>query len=72
MGGVRIGAAEEDWLGDLNPGAAAILRFLGGPCSFGESWDCAALGCALLPRGLGRRRDLAGKERGESTLAGGP
>ena len=29
-------------------------------------------GCSLLSRGLGSRRDLAGKKRGERTLAGGP
>ena len=33
--------------------------------------DHAALGCSLLPHGLGSRRDLAGKKRGEKTLAGG-
>ena len=61
MGGVRNGAAEEDWLWDLKPrgGSHAWL----GPCGFG-----------VLPfaHGLGRRRDFAGKERGERTLAGGP
>ena len=34
--------------------------------------DHAALGCSLLPSGLGSRRDFAGKKRGERTLAGGP
>ena len=34
-----------------------------GPCGFGLH---------LLPRGLGSRRDFAGKIRGERTLAGGP
>ena len=33
VAGVRNGDAEEDWLGDLNPGVAAIQR---GPPSFGE------------------------------------
>ena len=61
MGGVRNRAAEEDWHWDLNPGEAAIPG--GGP------W---VLVCSLLPHGLGSRRDLAGKKRGEKTLAGGP
>ena len=71
MGGVGNGAAEEDWCQDLNPGMAAMLGLFGitqlwwklGPCSFG-----------VLPfaTGLGSRRDLAGKEKGERTLAGGP
>ena len=30
-----------------------------------------ALGCSLLPRGLGSRRDFAWKKRGERTHAGG-
>ena len=60
MGRVRNGAAEEDWLWDLNPGAAAMP---------GE--DHAALECSLLPRGLGSRRDFAEKKRDERTLAGG-
>ena len=71
MGGVGNGAAEEDWCWDLNLGLAALQSF-GGPWGFGESWDLAALGCSLLPHGLGSRRDLAGKKRGERTLAGGP
>ena len=54
MGRVRDGAAREDWCWDLNPGMAAVL----------EGWDQAALGCSLLPCGLGSRTDLAGKERG--------
>ena len=29
------------------------------------------LGCFFLPRGLGSRRDFAGKKRGERTLSGG-
>ena len=37
----------------------------------GAFWDHAALGCSLLPRGLGSRRDFAWKKRGERTLAGG-
>ena len=61
MGGVGNRAAEEDWHWDLNQGMAAML---GG--------DHVALGCSLLPYGLGSRRDLAGKKRGERTLAGGP
>ena len=32
----------------------------------------AALGRSLLPHGLGSRRDLPGRKRGERTLAGGP
>ena len=43
VGGVRNGAAEQDWHWDLNPGAAAIPgrreRGLGGE----EREDCAAL-----------------------------
>ena len=41
MGGVRNGAAEEDWYRDLNPGVAAIpertmqLERELGPCGFG-------------------------------------
>ena len=38
----------------------------------GISGDHTVLGCFLLPCGLGSRRDLAGKKRGEGTLAGGP
>ena len=34
--------------------------------------DHVGLECFFLPRGLGSRRDFAGKKRGESTLAGGP
>ena len=33
--------------------------------------DHVVLGCSFLPRGLGSRRDFAGKERGKRTLAGG-
>ena len=33
--------------------------------------DHVVLEC-FLPRGLGSRRDFAGKKRGERTLAGGP
>ena len=39
--------------------------------SFGESQDHVALGYSFLPRGLGSRRDFAGKKKGERTLAGG-
>ena len=61
MGGVGNGAAEEDWHWDLNPGMAAM-----------PGQDHAALGCSLLPYGLGSRRDFAWKKRAERTLAGGP
>ena len=64
MGGVRNGAAEEDWRWDLNPGT--IARH-----SSQARGNHVALGLPL-PRVLGSRRDLAGKERGERTLAGGP
>ena len=47
MGEVGNGAAEEDWCWDLNSGAAALRGFLG-PHGFDESWDPAALGCALF------------------------
>ena len=57
MGGVGNGAAEEDWRWDLNPGMAAM-----------PSWDHVA----LLPCGLGSRRDFAWKKRGERIFAGGP
>ena len=40
--------------------------------SHAEWWGPPALGCSLFPRGLGSRRDLAGKKRGERTLAGEP
>ena len=70
MGGVGNGAAEEDWRWDLNPGTEAMQG--GGPRGLGESQDHMALGCSLLPHGLGSRRDIAGKKRGERTLAGEP
>ena len=42
VGGVRNGAAEEDWHWDLNPGMAAIPE--GGPCGLGKKTeDHAAL-----------------------------
>ena len=41
MGEVRNGNAEEDWLQDLNPVAAAMQ---GEPCSFGKVWNYAVLG----------------------------
>ena len=63
VGGVGNGAAEEDWHWDLNTGTAAILGFLGTT----QIW-----GAPFLPCGLGSKRDLAGKERGERTLAGRP
>ena len=62
MGGFGNSVAGEDWHWDLNPGAAAML----------DGWSHEVLGCSLLSRGLGSRRHLAGKERGERTLAGGP
>ena len=34
--------------------------------------DHEVLECFFLPRGLGSRRDFAGKKRGERTLAGEP
>ena len=43
-----------------------------GPHSIGKSQDHTTLGRSLPPRGLGCRRDLAGKVRGERTIAGGP
>ena len=43
-----------------------------GPHGFDESQDHAALGCSLLPHGLGSRRDFAWKKRGDRTVAGGP
>ena len=58
--GVRNEAAEEDWHWDLNPGMASML----------DSGDHMALGCSLLPHCLGSRRDIAGKGKGERTLAG--
>ena len=71
MGGVRNGAAEEDWHWDLNQGVAAIE---------GEDHavleerkeDHVVLGYSLLPCDLGSRSDFVWKERGERTLAGGP
>ena len=62
MGGVGNGAADKDGHWDLNPGMAAML----------DGGDYTAWGCSLLPRGLGSRRDLAEKKRGERTLAGWP
>ena len=68
MGGVRNGATEEDWHWDLKPRCGSHAGRLG-PCSLGKSQDHMALGCcSLLPRGLGSRRDLSGKERGERIL----
>ena len=47
--------------------------YQGRPCSCGRvGWDHAALGCSLLPHGLGSGRDFAWKKRGEGTLADGP
>ena len=43
-----------------------------GLIGLGQSQDNVALGYAFLPRGLGSRRDFAGKKRGERILAGGP
>ena len=43
-----------------------------GPCGFGEEReDHSVLGCSFLLRGLGSRRDFAGKKRGERTLVVG-
>ena len=65
-------------------GPCSFEREVRGPHSFGGEEreprsfdgggreDHVALGCSLLPCGLGSRRDFAGKERGERTLAGGP
>ena len=45
----------------------------GGLCGFqGEGEDHVVLGCSFLPRGLGSKRDFAGKKKGERTLAGEP
>ena len=69
-------AAEEDWHWDLNPGAAAIpaedhaALAEWGPCGFDESQDHIALGCSLLPRGLGTRRDFAWRKRVKGLLLG--
>ena len=38
----------------------------------GKEEDHEVLEYFFLPRGLGSRRDFAGKKRGERTLAGGP
>ena len=54
-------AAEKGWSWDLILGTAAIV-----------SKDHKAFGCSLLSHGIGRRRALAGKKRGERTLADGP
>ena len=72
--GLQIGA------GDLNPSMAAIPERT--TCLWrsrerttwlcGVGGDHVALGCSLLPRSLGSRRDFARKNRGERTLAGGP
>ena len=37
----------------------------------GKEEDHEVLECFFLPRGLGSRRDFAGKKRGERTLGGG-
>ena len=67
------------WHWDLNPGVAAVRHLFLGPLVFSgttQLWHRvrtnAALGCSLLPRGLGSRRDFAWKRRGKRTLAGGP
>ena len=74
MGGVRNGAAEEDWCWDLNPGEAAMpgegheALAERGPCCLGKREDHISLGCSFLPRTLGSRRDFARKKRrGERT-----
>ena len=77
MGGVGNGAAEEDWCWDLNPGTTARPVSMGaGGVGSGDptAWATVrttALGCSLLPCGLGSRRDFVWKKRGEWTLAGG-
>ena len=38
----------------------------------GKEEDHEVLECFFFPRGLGSRRDFAGKKRGGRTLAGGP
>ena len=59
--------SSHNWGGENH---AALAEW--GPCGFDESQDHVALGCSLLPTGLGSRRDFAWKKRGERTLAGGP
>ena len=50
-----------------------VLKWGKGPLgSEGKEEDHEVLECFFLPRGLGSRRDFAGKKRGERTLAGGP
>ena len=69
MGGVRNGAAEEDWCWDLSPGVAAML---GGahvalglplPCSLG-SWKarCSSNAELSLSSLEECRRDIAGRK----------
>ena len=68
--GIGNGAAKEDGRWDLNRGAAAIQTE--DHAVLEEEEDHVVLGCSLLPRGLGSRRDFARKKRGGRTLAGGP
>ena len=57
---------------DLNPGAAALRTeehtVLEERRGDERREDHLLLGCFLLPRGLGSRRDFAGKERGKSVV----
>ena len=41
-------------------------------CGSHASGDHVALGCSLLPHGLGSKKDFAWRKIGERTLAGGP
>ena len=50
-----MGAAEEDWHWDLNPGVAAMLGFF---------WDHAALGYTLFARWLRKQERLCLEEKG--------
>ena len=72
VGGVGNGAAKEDGHWDLNLGTAAIGEEDHVVLMEGKEEDHKVLECFFLPRGLSSRRDFAGKQRGERTLAGGP
>ena len=71
MGGVRKGAAGEDWCWDLNPVMAAMQSGNHKALAGGLGTICL-WGASFLLHGLGSRRDLARKKRGERTLGGGP